>query len=476
MKGGENMNYDLIIRNGFVIFPDEVQKVDLVVKDGVIVKIDKNVMGSSDRVIDAEDKYIFPGMIDSHVHFNEPGREIWEGFLTGSNMMAAGGITTFFDMPLNGIPSTIDRSALLQKANIGQKKSLVDFGLWGGLVPGNVNQLKELADAGVVGFKAFLSETGNREFERVDDMTLLEGMKEIASLGKILALHAESGPITNVLTKWKKEQGCLSTDDYIETRPIVAEVEAVERAITYAKLTGCSLHFVHISSEEAILKIEEAKHDGVDVTVETCPHYLLFTHDDLVRKGPVAKCAPPLRKKPEQEKLIQQLLDGKIDMVTSDHSPCPYGMKDPMTHNLFQAWGGISGGQFTLMAMVEMAKKYEIPLTKIAKWTSLHPATRFGLTTKGKIAVGMDADLAIVSIDDSYTVTEDNFFAKHKQSLYLGHTFPCKIKATLLRGEVVYENGHINGQERSGQWLRPGGLPSLRESEIASFDVQLKAF
>lgn len=154
-------------------------------------------------------------------------------------------------MPLNGIPSTIDRSALLQKANIGQKKSLVDFELWGGLVPGNVDQLKELADAGVVGFKAFLSETGNREFERVDDMTLLEGMKEIASLGKILALHAESGPITNVLTKWKKEQGCLSADDYIETRPIVAEVEAVERAITYAKLTGCSLHFVHISSEEA---------------------------------------------------------------------------------------------------------------------------------------------------------------------------------------------------------------------------------
>jgi allantoinase len=444
--------YDLIIRNGFVVLSDEVIKTDVAIKDGVIFKIETSVDEKAVQEYDATGLYIFPGLIDVHVHFSEPGREHWEGFESGSRMMAAGGCTTFLDMPLNGIPSTINKEAILEKANIGEKKSVVDFALWGGLVPKNEDELKGLAEKGAIGFKAFLSDTGNEEFERVDDVTLLNGMKEIASLGKILALHAESAPITNWLQREKQKKGLVSPDDYLETRPIIAEVEAVERALAYAKLTGCALHFVHISSEAAVKRIHAAKEEGINVTVETCPHYLLFSHQDLVEKGAIAKCAPPLREKEEQEKLIQLLLQDQFDMISSDHSPCPYSMKDSSMYHLFEAWGGISGGQFTLLSMIELALKYDIPFSKVAKWTAEAPAKRFNLASKGNIQVGMDADLAVVSLEN-FVVTEDQFFAKHKESLYIGHAFPCKIKTTINRGRVVFDYGEILEPTGFGNWL-----------------------
>jgi len=448
--------YDLIIRNGFVVLPNEIKKTDLAIKDGVIAAIGHQLTGTSKEERNAEGMYIFPGMIDVHVHFNDPGRDAWEGFETGSKMMAAGGGTAYFDMPLNGIPSTVNKAALLEKVQHARAKSLVDFGLWGGLVPGNIGKLKGLAENGVIGFKAFLSDSGNDDFERVDDRTLVEGMKEISSLNKILALHAESAAITGLLTKGKRERGLLTADHYLASRPIVAEVEAVERALFYAKVTGCSLHFVHISSSEAVEKIEKAKAEGQDVTVETCPHYLLFNHNDLVEKGAIAKCAPPLREKKEQERLIRLLIDGAFDMIASDHSPSPYSMKDPTVHHLFDAWGGISGGQFTLLALIELAVQYKIPFTKVASLLAETPASRFHLDSKGKIEVGMDADLAFVSLEESFTVSEENFFAKHKQSLYMGHTFPCQIKLTMNRGSIVYENGFIVDESRKGNWLKPG--------------------
>jgi allantoinase len=444
--------YDLIIRNGFVVLSDEVIKTDLAIKDGVIVKIEASVDEKAVQERDATGLYIFPGMIDVHVHFSEPGREHWEGFETGSRMMAAGGCTTFVDMPLNGIPSTINKEALLEKAKIGEKKSIIDFALWGGLVPNNEDELKGLAEKGAIGFKAFLSDTGNEDFERTDDVTLLNGMKEIASLGKILALHAESAPITNWLQREKQKKGLVSPDDYLETRPIIAEVEAVERALAYAKLTGCALHFVHISSEAAVKRIHAAKQEGINVTVETCPHYLLFSHQDLVDKGAIAKCAPPLREKEEQEKLIQLLLQDQFDIISSDHSPCPYSMKDPSIYHLFEAWGGISGGQFTLLSMIELALKYDIPFSKVAKWTAEAPAKRFNLASKGNIQVGMEADLAVVSLEN-FVVTEEQFFAKHKESLYIGHAFPCRIKTTINRGKVVFDHGEILEPTGFGNWL-----------------------
>lgn len=442
--------YDVIIRNGYVVLENEVVQTDIAITNGQIVQIAQNIQSEGAREISADGSYVFPGVIDVHSHFSEPGREHWEGFTTGSQMMAAGGTTTYFDMPLNGIPSTVTKEALLQKAMIGEQKSYVDFGLWGGLVPGNIEHLADLAQEGVIGFKAFISPTGNAEFENVDHITLLSGMQEIAGLGKVLALHAESAEITTWLTEQKRKTNELTADDYLATRPIVAEVEAVERAIHYATITGCSLHFVHISSPEALKVIDTAKAAGANITVETCAHYLLFNHDDLRQRGAVAKCAPPLREKAVQEELLQCLQAGKLDMISSDHSPCPYDMKT--SDNIFDAWGGISGGQFTLLSVLEVALKNDIPFINVARWTATTPAERFQLKQKGKIAVGMDADIAIVAIKD-FTVTEDYFFAKHKHSVYMGHTFPCQITHTLVRGELVFANHIIASEKPVGKWI-----------------------
>ena len=447
-------SFDSIIRNGFVVLANEVKQLDIGIKDGKIRKIATRIEDTAIEERDESGHFLFPGMIDVHVHFSDPGRAHWEGFETGSQMMAAGGCTTYFDMPLNGIPSTVTKEALIKKAALGNEKSMTDFALWGGLVPDNLLDLEDLANNGVIGFKAFMSATGNAEFERADDETLLLGMKKISALGKILALHAESAPITNTLTDEKLQNGKMSADDYLETRPILAEVEAVKRALIYAELTDCPLHFVHISSALAIEKIEAAKKRGMNVTVETCPHYLLFNHQDLKEKGTIAKCAPPLRLPDEQEKLISLLIEGKFDMVSSDHSPCPFDMKDPATHTLFQAWGGISGGQFSLLAMIELALKYKFPFPKVAQYTAKGPAERFGLSeTKGEIKEGLDADFAIVSLATAHTVTENNFFAKHKQSLYMNHTFPCSIVATIQRGNVLFDYNQFLKQQSI--WLRP---------------------
>ncbi len=441
-------SFDLIIRNGLVVLADSVEKLDIGIKNGTIQRIASHIEETALEERDESGHYIFPGMIDVHVHFSEPGRAHWEGFETGSQMMAAGGCTTYFDMPLNGIPSTVTKEALLDKRKNGLEKSLTDFALWGGLVPQHLEDLMDLANNGAIGFKAFMSATGNEEFERADDMTLLQGMKTIASTGKVLALHAESAPITDSLTKEKVREGKLTADDYLETRPILAEAEAVERAITYAELTGCPLHFVHITSARAVEKIEAAKKRGLNITVETCPHYLLFNHHDLIEKGTIAKCAPPLRQPEEQKELIALLMDGKFDMVSSDHSPCPYELKDPATHSLFEAWGGISGGQFTLLSMIELALKHELPFHQVAQYTAKAPAERFGLSaTKGEIKEGKDADFAIISLTKTHTVDEDNFFAKHKQSLYMDHTFPCSVISTIQKGNVLFENNRFSTEK-----------------------------
>ncbi|EIJ80438.1 allantoinase [Bacillus methanolicus PB1] len=447
------MEYDVIIKNGNVVFDKGVKRTSIAIKDGVIWEISDYIDGKGNVVWNAEDLYVFPGVIDIHVHFSEPGREDWEGFATGSYMLAAGGCTTYFDMPLNGIPSTVNVQALIEKAKIGEAKSFVDFGLWGGLVPGNEKDLTPLAENGVVGFKGFMSPSGNKEFEAVDDYTLLQGMKIIAELNKILALHAEDGPMVQFLQREKEQFGLNSADDYLQSRPVAAEWLAVRKAITYAELTGCSLHFVHISSAEAVEEIQQAKKRGLDVTLETCPHYLLFNHEDVRQMGAIAKCAPPLREPSHQKKLIDLFLADQIDFVSSDHSPSPWELKD-LSNNFFKVWGGISGGQFTLMAMIELSLIYNIPFSKIIKWTSERPAKRFGFhPQKGSIAKGADADLVIISLKESRTIREESLYSKNKHSIYINHTFPCKILGTFSRGKLIYKNGEKMASSPTGHWI-----------------------
>lgn len=427
----------MILSGAEVVEPHQVTKCDLAIEDQKISAIAPHIEDANAKRIDVSGKIILPGVVDAHVHLNEPGNEEWEGFKSGSAMLAAGGVTTFFDMPLNSNPPTIDESALKLKEQLAEQKSCIDYRFWGGLVPTNIPQLQSLADNGVIGFKAFLSNSGFLPFSSVDDQALLQGMFEIAKLGKILALHAESDTITSCLAQQKLERGAVTSKDYCESRPIVAEVDAVQRALHYAEITGCALHFVHISTPQAVEIIHQYKQKGLDVTLETCPHYLLFNDTAFNTHQVYAKCAPPLRSESIRKEMILKLIEGKIDYIASDHSPCPRKMKELTPPNYFKSWGGINGGQFTLLSILQIAEEYQLPLTDVARLTAQAPARRFGLGEKGEITVGMDADLAIVE-KSPFKVEEKEIFAKHKGTIYKDFEFDYRIVSTYSKGKEVF--------------------------------------
>ncbi len=438
-------NYDLIIRNGNIVTADSIVQGDIAVKDGKIaeVSVGKSIEISAEREINADGLHVFPGLIDTHVHFNEPGRTEWEGLETGSRSLAAGGVTSFVDMPLNSTPPTINKENLELKRSLSEEKSIVNPYFWGGLVPENIDNLKELHENGVLGFKAFMSPSGIADFNNVDDETIFKGMTQIASLGSFLAVHAESTVICDQLAQKKQREGKTSARDFVESRPIISEIEAVRRILSYAEATGCRLHIVHASSRKVVQVIEEAKQRGVDITVETCPHYLSLTVKDLEEKGGMAKCCPPLRDEEELEDLWAAVAGGEIDVIASDHSPAPAFMKT-IEGNFFEGWGGISGAQSTLNIMLtEGYFKRNLPLEKIVELTATNPAELFGLENKGTIAKGYDADLAIVNLNESFELKEEDLFYRHQHSPYVGMTFKGKVKTTIVNGEVVFENGRI---------------------------------
>ncbi|MFC7395223.1 allantoinase [Scopulibacillus cellulosilyticus] len=442
--------YDLIIRNGTIVTSFSESKGDIAIKNGLISEISEcgGLKGTCLKEIDATDLHIFPGLIDSHVHFNEPGRTEWEGFSTGSRSLAAGGVTTFFDMPLNSFPPTINKEGFELKKKLASQKSIVDFRLWGGLVPNNLNDLEDLYHCGVIGFKAFMSPSGIDEFQNADDITLYKGMEKIASFGSILAVHAESTVITEQLAEQKRLSGKKSALDYCESRPIVSEIEAVGRILSFAETTGCKVHIVHASSSKVISLVTKAKEKGVDVTVETCPHYLSLSSDDFMKIGPVAKCAPPLRDADEVEALWESFANGEVDIIGSDHSPAPPAMKQVKDNDMFKVWGGISGAQTTLMILLEEGYwKRGIPLKRIVEATSANPAKRFGLyPQKGNISVGSEADLAIINLNQLYRLSEEDLFYRHPYSPFIGRTYRGKNVTTIVKGKVVFENGKISSK------------------------------
>jgi len=305
--------FDLILRNGTVVTPETMRVEDIGVSEGKIVALASNLSGAAHQEIDTTGLHIFPGLIDAHVHFNEPGRANWEGIKTGSRALAAGGGTMFFDMPLNAHPPTCDGKNFDLKLAAARNNSLTDFSLWGGLVPQNLDKLEELAKRGVIGFKAFMSDSGIGDFSRADERTLREGMRRSAKLGLPVAVHAESESLTKKLAAARMAAGKVSIRDYLKSRPVRAELEAIRCAIELAGETKCALHVVHVSSGEGIALIAAAKKSGVDVSCETCPHYLTLTGGDMEKLGAVAKCAPPLRTKKIQGELWQRLFAGEIE-------------------------------------------------------------------------------------------------------------------------------------------------------------------
>jgi allantoinase len=442
-------SFDLILRGGTVVTHEGEQLADVGIVEGKIAAFGTSLSGAARAEIDARGLHIFPGVIDAHVHFNEPGRADWEGIETGSRALAAGGGTMFFDMPLNAHPPTCDAASFDLKLAAAQKSSLVDFAFWGGLVPGNLDQLEELAGRGAIGFKAFMSNSGIEDFSSVDDATLREGMKRAAKLGKLVAVHAEDEVLTSQLAQEKIAAGKISIRDYLASRPVQAELNAIRRAIDLAGETGCALHIVHVSSGEGVALVAAAKKAGADVTCETCPHYLVLTEDDVEKLGAVAKCAPPLRPAEEQEKLWQGLLAGEVTTVGSDHSPSPPAMKTDK--NFFKVWGGISGVQHTfplLLAQRRLAPRI------ISDLLSANVARRFQIPHKGKIAVGFDADLALVDLNQSFTVAREDLLYRHQQSPYVGRALTGKVVQTILRGQTVFKGGRMVSSP-AGRLIKP---------------------
>jgi allantoinase len=435
--------YDLLVRNGTVVTPAGESRADLAVAGGRLVAIAPDLTGTSKEEINAGGLHVFPGMIDAHVHFNEPGRTHWEGFATGTAALAAGGATSYIEMPLNASPPTLDAESFDLKLKAAQASSLVDFALWGGLVPGNLEHLDELAERGVIGYKAFMSNSGIADFPAVDDLTLYEGMTRVAKLGRIVEVHAENDQITGELARRAIAAGRTGIRDYLTSRPVIAELEAIERAILFASETGCPLHIVHVSSGRGVSLVVEAQARGVNVSCETCPHYLVLTGEDVERLGAVAKCSPPIRSQEEQEALWQHIFAGNLPMVVSDHSPAPADMKTDA--NFFKVWGGISGCQSLLqLLLTEGYDKRHLPLPVIASLTAENIARRFGLlASKGRLAPGADADLVLVDMQSRSQLQADDLFYRHKHSPYVGMMLRGKIVRTLVRGKTVFLEGKI---------------------------------
>lgn len=442
---------ELALRGGVLVTPAGLVPGDLAVAGGVIVAIGDGV-GAARTELDADGLHIFPGLIDSHVHFNEPGRTHWEGFATGSAALAAGGGTLYAEMPLNADPPLLTPRVFAATRAAAERSSLTDFALWGGLTPDNLDQLEALAACGVIGFKAFMSDSGIPEFRAADDLTLWQGLQQAATLGLPVAVHAESESLTTGLSASLRNAGRRDSDAYLASRPIVAELEAIQKALLYAEMTGAELHIVHVSTARGVALVREAAARGVRATCETCPHYLMFAESDLRRadtplQGARLKCAPPLRPEAERRALLSALDD--IDLIASDHSPAPPELKT--SDDFFEVWGGISGVQATLGVLLSL----EVPSERVAALTAARPAERFGLAGKGKLEVGYDADFTLVDMRAETVLDESTLLTRYKDGAYLGKTLRGRVRATYLRGQCIVQDGAVVAAP-SGQLVTPG--------------------
>ena len=447
---------DLLIHSGSLVTPEQVFIADVAISGEEIVAIGPDLGRDAMQVVDASGAFLFPGFIDAHVHFNEPGRAEWEGISTGSRALAAGGGTLYFDMPLNSTPPTLDGSALHRKREIAEAKSVTDFALWGGLTPVNLSTIEQLADLGVVGFKAFMSDSGISDFPRADRDTLRRGMQLIARRGLPVAVHAEDQELTAKLTQSLRSAGKTGWKDFLKSRPVQAELIAIRTALELAGETGCPLHIVHVSCPEGVDLIVRARDQGVNVSVETCPHYLLLTERDLEKLGAPAKCAPPVRDEARCSALWNLVRTGMIDTLGSDHSPAPLEMK--VSADAFSVWGGISGCQHGLaLVLAELFSTDGVMgLQRFTAMTAAKVAERFGLESKGTIAPGCHADLVLVTFDEGIKIASENLRYRHKMSPYVGKFLRAQVRRTWLRGQQIYGEGLVAEPKPKGRMVRPG--------------------
>lgn len=427
-----------------IIFNNKFINGGIQVQDGKIVKIlnktetlahqsSKNV-----EVIDVGDYIIMPGLIDAHVHINEPGRTQWEGFRTATKAAAAGGITTIVDMPLNSIPVTTSVRSLEEKFKSAEGKLYVDMAFWGGLVPGNQDELIPMVNAGVVGFKCFMCNSGVDEFPPVNNKDIDLALQKLSNTDVVLAFHAEVDK--NIEAKGDP----TAYETFLKTRPSSAEVDAITNIISLAQNYNVRSHIVHLSSAEALPLIAEAKKNGMKLTVETCHHYLNFKSEDILQGATQFKCTPPIRDLRNQQLLWEAIGTGAIDLIASDHSPCTQDLKKLDTGNFLTAWGGISSLQFGLPLFWTQLKKHDLSIFNINKLMSQGPAKLLGLEgCKGAIEIGYDADFVIWDPHALIQIEESMIYHKNKLTPYLGKKLYGKVLKTIVRGQVVYDADHV---------------------------------
>lgn len=428
----------LVLRSTRVITPEGTRAASVAVAAGKITAVlsyDAEVPAGA-RLEDFGDDVVLPGLVDTHVHVNDPGRTEWEGFWTATRAAAAGGITTLLDMPLNSLPPTTTVDNLRTKQDVARPKAHVDTGFWGGAIPSNTKDLRPLYDAGVFGFKCFLSPSGVEEFPELDQDQLARSMAEIAGFGGLLIVHAED---PRHLAAAPQESGPKYAD-FLASRPREAENTAIEGLIAHAGRLGARVHVLHLSSCDALPLIAAAKREGVKITVESCPHFLTLTAEEVPDGATEFKCCPPIREAENQDALWEGLADGTIDCIVSDHSPCTTDLKTP---DFASAWGGISSLQLGLPAIWTEARKRGRTLEDVVRWMSAAPAQLAGLDQKGVIEAGRDADFAVLAPDETFTVDPAELHHRNQVTAYAGKTLHGVVRSTWLRGERIVENGTL---------------------------------
>ncbi|MFF2126787.1 allantoinase AllB [Streptomyces olivochromogenes] len=428
-----------MLRSTRVITPEGTRAATVAVAAGRITAVlayDAEVPPGA-RLEDFGDDVLLPGLVDTHVHVNDPGRTEWEGFWTATRAAAAGGITTLVDMPLNSLPPTTTVDHLRTKQDVARSKAHIDVGFWGGALPDNVKHLRPLHDAGVFGFKAFLSPSGVDEFPELDQEQLARSLAEIAAFDGLLIVHAEDPHHLAAAP----QKGGRKYADFLASRPRDAEDTAIGNLIAQAERLHARVHVLHLSSSDALPLIADAKRAGVRITVETCPHYLTLTAEEVPDGASEFKCCPPIREAANQDLLWQALADGTIDCVVTDHSPSTADLK---TDDFATAWGGISGLQLSLSAVWTEARKRGHSLEDVVRWMSTRTARLVGLDSrKGAIAVGLDADFAVLAPDETFTVDPAALQHRNRVTAYAGRTLSGVVKSTWLRGERIVADGEF---------------------------------